>query len=88
MPDKTIDFDAPIRGRIYLVEAYQYVSFGDGPAPRLFLVGISIEMKGVGMCGYEPSRFRRIVPACDRNAQQKDELIPHEGFFEGRPDLT
>jgi hypothetical protein len=37
--------------------------------------------------GWNQRCFRKIVPACDRISQQEEGLIPHEGFFEGRPDL-
>jgi hypothetical protein len=65
-PEKTIDFDVPIKGRIYLVTDYRDIVFADGAFPRLFLAGISIEMVGVGSCGFHPDRFRRVVAACDR----------------------
>lgn len=83
-PEVTIDFDLIQKGKIYLVDAFRDVEFSDGRFPRLFIVGLSIKMVGVGECGFNPSRFRKIVPACDRATNQEEGLVPHEGFWEGR----
>lgn len=75
------------KGTIYLV-THVFTSTTTGN-PLLNLAGIDqgVTPRQKKRIGFRASRFRKIVPACDRISQEQEGLIPHEGFFEGRPDL-
>lgn len=72
--------EGPKVGVTYLVSG---VSMGHGLL-GLHIAGIS---SGDNPFGWWAERFRKVIPACDRISQEQEGLIPHEGFFEGRPDL-
>jgi len=59
----------------------------------IYLV-VSVVCDGTGLClggvpdlglGWWQHRFRKVVPACDRNEREQTELMPHAGFWENRP---
>lgn len=71
----------PKVGTIYLVD--EVLPCSDGKA-GLRLAGIEYEHPLSSHCS---SRFRKLVPLSERNAQQEEGLLPHRGFWESRPDL-
>jgi len=73
------NFPCPKKGVTYLVTATRY-------SDTLYLCFEQFRDEE-GMHGWNAVEFRKIVPACDRISQEQEGLIPHEGFFEGRPDL-
>jgi hypothetical protein len=68
----------PTKGTVYLVSAVRYWTEYDV---------LALAFNDFPGDSFNSARFRKLVPACDRIAQQEEGLIPHEGFFEGRPDL-
>lgn len=78
----------PIVGTIYLVERVipsWKEGILDGGVALVFCGGITAMHIKTGVeVGFRASRFRKIVPACDRATNQEEGLIPHEGFWEGR----
>jgi len=61
------------KGTIYLVER---------PGPNIGLHLCGVQDSGMG---WHRDRFRKIVPACDRNEREQTELMPHKGFWENHP---
>lgn len=75
---------APIPQTVYLVSAVHMDCHGK--------VGLIIADKPardwtMGVVGWDHAYFRKLVSASDRIAQQEEGLIPHQGFWDARPDL-
>ncbi len=74
--------DNPQLGNTYLVSGVNY-----------HLHGLGLFLAGMRACTHRPEvdfvayKFRKVVTATERAAQEKESLIPHEGFWQGRPDL-
>lgn len=65
----------PVKGRIYLVSDVVLRDFKDkGLTPRLILAGESLVWTPDGQeYGFHLSRFRKVVPACDRVSIHQEE---------------
>ncbi len=76
------------KGVIYLVDEVIAVPCNDGSTDIcLVIAGFQNIWLPIGIeHGWLASRFRKIVPACDR-AKQSDSLEIHQGFWDKRPDL-
>jgi len=69
--------DNPKVGIVYLVTGYNQIN-------GLYLAGLTASIKDPEV-GFNEHKFRKIVPACDRNEREQTQLMPHEGFWQNRP---
>jgi|SRR6478736_6071648 len=74
----------PIKGTIYLVSYVTTDSFMDGAHQGLHLVGIYDQVwKETGApFGWNPTNFRKIVPACDREEIEQEQERNNEIRFQ------
>jgi len=70
----------PTEGVIYLISGFS-------PLGGLQIAGFPVIYPTGDAGGFKNHRFRKVVPACDRNAKEETGLIPHEGFWQSREDL-
>lgn len=77
-------------GTVYLVESTDILERPRAGAGEqgLLIAGFPLWSENRGRYeGRRCSRFRKIVPACDRNEREQTELHPHAGFWQGSINL-
>ncbi len=70
-----------VRGTVYLVSGV----YNDALTGEL-LLSLAPDIP-YNHCGWHARNFRKLVTASERISQEQEGLIPHEGFWELRPDL-